>query len=238
MSSWSRSSYPEPPASGDRRTLVPTSTARPSTAAARFVAALSLVTVALALSACDFPWSSAQTADGPGVRTTELDDASGRPCPRSLPVGDDPSGHGFGTEAAATELPTLLEPQEAWVCEYAAVHGHSINGTVYTWVRDGPAEPVADSDLPALRTAFDDLALPDATQGCHDDLGPRWMVVYSHDGDLTGVVVDDYGCRDVRLTDDPHETAPGADGQEGTVAGVLDGGPAILDALHIGRNAR
>jgi hypothetical protein len=26
------------------------------------------------------------------------------------------------------------------------------------------------------------------------------MVVHSHGGDLTGVVVDDYGCRDVRLT--------------------------------------
>ena len=58
------------------------------------------------------------------------------------------------------------------------------------------------------------------------------MVVYAHDGDLTGVVVDDYGCRTVRLTDKPHATPPGADRQEGTVGGTLDGGRAILAALR------
>jgi hypothetical protein len=51
----------------------------------------------------------------------------------------------------------------------------------------------------------------------------------------TGVVVDDYGCRDVRLTDNPHTTPPGADDQAGTVGGVLDGGAAILEALGVGR---
>lgn len=58
------------------------------------------------------------------------------------------------------------------------------------------------------------------------------MVVYSFEGDLTGVVVDDFGCRDVRLTDDPHDTAPGADGQEGTVGGVFGDGQVILKALQ------
>jgi hypothetical protein len=51
----------------------------------------------------------------------------------------------------------------------------------------------------------------------------------------TGVIVDDYGCRDVRLTDNPHTTPPGADDQDGTVGGVLDGGAAILEALGVGR---
>ncbi|WP_243060895.1 hypothetical protein [Nocardioides sp. SR21] len=210
-----------------RRTRMPKDT---------LVSALSLAAVALTLSACDLPWTATPTAAGPEVvRTAELDDASGRPCPRSLPVGDDPSGHGFGTTEAATDLPALRETQEAWVCEYVAVHGHSATGTVYSWVRDGSAEPVADSDLPALREALGALTLPDVDQACTDDLGPRWMVVSTHDGDLTGVVVDDYGCRAVRLTDNPHATAPGAGGQEGTVAGVLDGGTAILDVLRIGR---
>jgi hypothetical protein len=63
------------------------------------------------------------------------------------------------------------------------------------------------------------------------------MVVYNHGGDLTGVVVDDYGCRDVRLTDNPHTTPPGADDQDGTVGGVLNGGGAILDALGVGRSS-
>jgi hypothetical protein len=62
------------------------------------------------------------------------------------------------------------------------------------------------------------------------------MVVYSHHGDLTGVVVDDYGCRDVRLTANPHSTPAGAADQEGIVGGVLDGGAAILDTLGVGRS--
>lgn len=62
------------------------------------------------------------------------------------------------------------------------------------------------------------------------------MVVYSHAGDLTGVVVDDYGCRDVRLTDNPHVTPPGAGDRDGTVGGILDGGTAILHAHGVGRS--
>ena len=98
-------------------------------------------------------------------------------------------------------------------------------------------EPVAAADLAGLQQALDDLALADPSAACTDDLGPRWMVVSDHEGDLTGVVVDDYGCRDVRLTDDPHATPPGAGGQDGTVGGVLAGGTAILDTLGVGRSS-
>jgi hypothetical protein len=83
---------------------------------------------------------------------------------------------------------------------------------------------------------MDTVAVADRSGGCNDDLGPRWMVAYSRDGDLTGVVVDDYGCRDIRLTDNPHTTPPGADDQDGTVGGVLDGEAAILEALGLGRS--
>jgi hypothetical protein len=34
------------------------------------------------------------------------------------------------------------------------------------------------------------------------------MLVIARAGDLTGVVIDDYGCSDIRLTDEPFETAP------------------------------
>lgn len=201
------------------------------------LALVGLVTALLALTGCDLPWSSTQVADTPEVRPSELTDAGGRPCPAELPIGKDPSGHGFGNEEVADELPTLLEPQEAWVCQYNPfdVRTTANGGTVYGWRRDGQPRPVAADDLKDLKDALHDLAPADRSGGCTADLGARWMVVYSHDGDLTGVVVDDYGCRDVRLTDDPHTTPPGADNQDGTVGGVLDGGPAILDALGIGR---
>ncbi len=169
--------------------------------------------------------TSETTADPPSVRSDEFAEVDGEPCPTSLPMGDDPSGYGFGVEEPALELPNLLEPQEAWVCGYSQEDSGA-------WKRFGEPSAVPADDLPDLRAALDELALVDRDQACTADLGPRWMVVYAHDGDLTGVVVDDYGCRTVRLTDKPHETPPGADGQEGTVSGTLDGGRAILAALR------
>ena len=60
------------------------------------------------------------------------------------------------------------------------------------------------------------------SQGCTEELGPRWLLVTSTGGDLTGVVVDGYGCGDVRLTNDPYVTAPGDPQTGATVPGVLD----------------
>jgi hypothetical protein len=200
---------------------------------------LGLAAVLLGLAGCAFPWSGPSTADTPEVRPSELEAADGRPCPEELPIGGDPSGHGFGVGEAADELPSLLEPQEAWVCQYDSYDAGSTGngGTVLGWRRNGDPVPVPTDDLPDLQESLDDLALVDRSRDCPADLGPRWMVVHSHDGDLTGVVVDDYGCREVRLTDDPHTTPPGADGQDGTVPGVLDGGTAVLEALGVGRTS-
>lgn len=170
------------------------------------------------------------------MRPGELAAAGGLPCPRRLPGSDDASG-GLGTEQPAEEVPSLLGAQEAWVCRYDAVElGLQTNDpTRYAWRRAGRAEPVAPADLRRLEAALDDLAPADGDRACTAELGPRWLVVSSHGGDLTGVLVDDYGCRDVRLTDDPHGTPAGADGQDGTVGGVLDGGPAVLGAVGVGR---
>ena len=63
---------------------------------------------------------------------------------------------------------------------------------------------------------------------CTEELGPRWMLVLSRSGDLTGVVVDGYGCRDVRLTDEPFTTVAG----EGAVEGVLTGPADLLPLLE------
>ena len=223
---------------------LPNSSSLPAAAASRprawrpIGATLGLATAVLCLAGCDLPWSGEPTAKAPEVRSSELADAAGRPCPQELPIGEDPSGHGFGIEEVADERPTLLAPQEAWVCQYNTFDvGTTANGgAIHGWSRAGRPEPVAAATLPDLQDVLDDLVPADRSRACPADLGPRWMVVYSHDGDLTGVVVDDYGCRDVRLTDNPITTPPGADNQEGTVGGVLDGGAAILDVLGVGRS--
>ena len=66
---------------------------------------------------------------------------------------------------------------------------------------------------------------------CTADLGPRFVLVYRHGTDLTGVSVDDYGCNDVRLTDDPFTTVVGEASQGGAVRGVLRAEPELLDEL-------
>ncbi|WP_300399733.1 hypothetical protein [Nocardioides sp.] len=207
------------------------------------LAALSLGTVPVALAllglpACGVVGSGPSTAEEPRIHSGELEAASGRPCPDELPIGEDPSGHGFGIDEAADELPSLLDPRRAWVCRYDSVDIASTTsgGTEYGWRLEGRPAPVDDGLLDGLQDALADLSVPDdRDRACPTDLGPRWMVVHDHDGDLTAAIVDDYGCRSVRLTDDPHSTPPAADDQEGTVAGVLDGGQAILDALGVGR---
>ena len=196
-----------------------------------------IAAVVLVTAGCGQPWSPTRSANTPDVHVDELTDVGGQPCPQELPIGDDPSGHGFGAGEVADELPTILEPQRAWVCEYNTfiIGTTPSGGSIYGWSRSGQPEPVAAGDLPGLQAALDDLALPAPSGACDADLGPRWMVVYNHDGDLTGAIIDDYGCRNVRLTDNPHVTPPGAAVQSGTVGGVFDGGAAILHALGVGR---
>lgn len=198
---------------------------------------LSVVAAALLVAGCGQPGSRQPSADTPEVDTNELADAGGQPCPQDLPLGDDPSGHGWGTDEVAVEAPTFLEPELAWVCRYEAADAGAApgGGRAHVWRRVGQPEAVPGSGLPDLRSALDAVVPADRVRGCDSDLGPRWVVVSSHDGDLTGVVVDDYGCRDVRLSDNPHVTPPGEGDQIGMVGGVFDGGAAILLALGVGR---
>jgi hypothetical protein len=76
------------------------------------------------------------------------------------------------------------------------------------------------------------LKPPDGGSACTDDLGSRFLVSYAYENDLTGVVVDTYGCDEIRLTDDPFTTVPGDASQPGTVPGVLYGPSSLLDDLN------
>jgi hypothetical protein len=178
----------------------------------------------------------ADAVSSPGAREGELG-AHGGPCPAVLPGStDDPGGHGFGPEARATSEPRFASADVAWVCQYgpSETGRTSTGGTEFEWARMQDPRRLDDAQLGSVSRALDGVG-PNAAvdEACTDDLGPRWLLVISSGGDLTGVAVDDFGCRDVRLTDDPFAIAPG-DPQTGggTVAGVLTAPDSLVTDLR------
>ena len=169
----------------------------------------------------------------PSTSVDEVAAHAGEVCPQRLPESGN-RDHGFGTDEPAESAPSLPAPESAWVCRYDATDvgpGPDGDGTTWGWVRAGEVRPVDPARLPVLERALTQLAPADRNRVCTADLGPRWMLVYSHGNDLTGVLVDDFGCRDVRLTDEPFETVPGAATQPGTTRGVLAGPTDLL--IHL-----
>lgn len=179
---------------------------------------------------------SSRPDSGPASRPTTDETAAhgGKVCPTRLPQGPD-TGHGFGVEEPAESAPSLTAPESAWICRYSPIDsgsGPDGGGTTWAWALEEGAQRVASTHVPALARGLAALAPVEEDRACTDDLGPRWMLVYSHGTDLTGVVVDDFGCHDVRLTDDPFETVPGEADQAGTVPGVLAAPDDLLDDLE------
>lgn len=172
-------------------------------------------------------------ASDPGATTTDLartdpavDELTARkgPCPGRLPGDGDAASGGSDPAPGAPDLP---EPDRAWVCVYQP----SDRARGPAWAREARPRPVDTGRLPTLAAALSGLAPADPGRLCTKELGPRYLLVLATDGeagaDLTGVAVDGFGCRDVRLTDDPFATPPGEASGEASGAGVV---PGVLTA--------
>lgn len=164
----------------------------------------------------------------------------GRPCPERLPESDDPTNR-FGPSAPAEAAPTLPSFEELWVCRYQPSEESSggsagPDGTSYGWLLVGEPQGVPAGERGAITDALGRLEPAEPDRMCTADLGPRWLLAGSVSGDLTGVVVDDFGCREVRLTPDPFEVVAGEgegeDAGEDVVAGVLTGPPGLVEELR------
>lgn len=148
------------------------------------------------------------------------------PCPPALPApADDPGGHGFGTSTPAEREPHFAVPDTAWVCQYTAqeIGRTDSGGTAFEWSLTNTPRRLDDALLSQVTKRMNGLSVDTDSEAraCTSDLGPRYALVNSSGGDLTGIVVDDYGCEDVRLTDNPFVRAPGDPQGGGTVPGVL-----------------
>jgi hypothetical protein len=176
-------------------------------------------------------WDAATTL---GCRTTGSPGAVRvpDPCPDRL-LGDGRERFGFGPVAPAAGAPALGEPEAAYVCRYLPEGPPPSEDGPYMWESDLCCEAVrlTDAERERLVAYLADLAPPRAGRCPADRLalnrqrrlaGPRYLVTLRTGDDLTGVVLDDFGCGHVRLTDDPFELEPGTHrGSGGVVPGVL-----------------
>lgn len=175
---------------------------------------------------------SAGTATGYRSQPAESRPGStAEPCPERLPMADRAT-YGFGTEAPATRDPDLPRPDQAWICSYSSrdVRPDNTAGAWYVWERT--SGPVEVDDLDLLDGLLQRITAPEQpanTDGvvtlCTDELGPRYLVAFRSEDRMVGVVIDDYGCGDVRLTGDPATEVAG----DGLVPGVLDAPPELRE---------
>lgn len=168
-------------------------------------------------------------ADGVGALGAEEG-----PCPSVLPSTESPSD-GLGTQEPAAAAPSLPAPDSATVCMYNFTEDASGDdqSASYTFTLSGEPVPVKSRNLEALTEELTKLAPVEPDAKCPAKLGRRWLLVTTADEEVTGVVVDDFGCVDVRLTDAPLETAPGEATREGTVSGVLGGSYDLLNQIKL-----
>ena len=156
---------------------------------------------------------------GPGTATdpeppgNELAER-GEPCPGAL-VAEPPD------QRPAESNPDLVAADEAWACAYRS------RGRDGEWRRVGDAVALDREQLDAAEGELAALEPAPVHQMCTADLGPRYVLVLSSGGDLTSVVLDDFGCHTVRVSDDLPATAPG----EGEVPGRFSLPTTLVEQL-------
>ncbi|MDN4483937.1 hypothetical protein [Demequina lignilytica] len=178
---------------------------------------------ALAIAAAAMLLAGCASGGGAGPSTASAVEPS-TGCPDVL-VQADPPHHGFGTQDAATSVPELGVPEAAWVCEYVAEDTGDPDpdgGALYEWRRtDAALAEVPDDALVELGDLLAMVDVPPADRACTDDLGPRLLLVAVTDDRQVAMTIDEYGCREIRLTEDPWESPPGSPSDPDLPAGVL-----------------
>lgn len=186
--------------------------------------------MAIGVVSCDGANDHSALPNGPD----ELALHGGQFCPRTLPMASRAT-EGFGTEHPATASPTLPVPEQARICAYAPqeISPEHPGRAWFRWVRQGRPRRLDPPELTAFSAALERLRKPPTSYICHGDLGPRYLVSYANGQNLTGAVIDDFGCYWVHLTDDPFTDVPGAPTQPGTVRGVLTTPHGMLRELGV-----
>ncbi len=184
---------------------------------------------AILLAGCGSDPAPTATDDSPTPTETP---AAAPACPATLFDGNRAESKTASAEATAT--PQWGDISAAWVCTYTP--GVSTEERKSGWTLAGDQVEVTGADLDTLRTGLAGLLVPEENRGCTMDLGPRSLVLAQVDGGTVGIVMDHFGCRDVRLTSDPAGAVAGTTSDLGTVPGTLAPGAELQSFLeaHIG----
>lgn len=193
-----------------------------------------LISIALVTSLCACNDQGAEPSASPsGLDPGQYQASGGKVCAGEQPLAD--VSDGFGTDEPAQASPVFPQPQRAWICRYEAHGGKpglDKHGRYVHWHLQGAPAEVPNSGLRSMQTLLDELhpwQRPASRTYCPDNLGPRWLIVTESGGDLTGVAVDDFGCNQVRLTDDPRQTEPGDSAQAGYPPGWYLASKDLMD---------
>ncbi len=187
----------------------------------RHLLLIAAVVGALALTGCSGDDGDSEP-DDPRAGLSEVDAYSSEECPTELVQPE-----GGTVDEPATEAPSLAAPESAFVCVYDPSSDQT------RWQLSDEPVPVEAKELRAITRLLTRLEPAQADRSCSGKSGPRWVLVSTTGKELTGVVVDDFGCTDVRLSDNPFENAPGEATQDGTVSGVLGGNDELLNQLKL-----
>ncbi|RYJ05761.1 MAG: hypothetical protein EON52_09885, partial [Actinomycetales bacterium] len=131
-------------------------------------------------------------ADPPTKPVDELAAHDGKPCPTALPTASS-STVTDRTTTAATSAPSLTRADAAWVCTYTPPKPVDETSAPGGWVRTDPPRRLDAAETDGLARQVNDLSPAPEDLVCSADLGRRVMVALSWRGDLTGVVIDDFG---------------------------------------------
>lgn len=189
----------------------------------RTMALASIGAAALALAGCTNDADNAQTQ-------TPTFAAPDQVCPAQLPL---PPGGSEESWDLAAESPELPAPDAAWLCEYT-VNDFAADGEGppdWVWSREGEPRELADAGLDVAGDLLSDLSVFPDEIACTADLGPRWLVAFQVRDELWGVTINEYGCREARLTEDPFAVAAGHSQDPRLVQGSLQPPTGILDDL-------
>ena len=177
---------------------------------------------ALALTGCSGDDPAEADPDDPTAGLSEIEAQGDEECPTELVQPE-----GSAADEPAAEAPTLQAPESAFVCLYDPVSDQT------RWQLSDEPVPVGAKDLRAITRQLAMLEPAKDGRSCSGKSGSRWLLMSTTGDDLTGVVVDDFGCTVIRLCGVPFRSAPGEATQDGTVTGVPSGDDVLLNQLKL-----